>query len=407
MNTQPETLFTPHWSRRVADGGDAWYGGGVRVPLSMAFGNPSPDLFPAGEVAAAAGRVLADPERAAVALQYGSVRGLPEFMAMLADKLDLEEGLKVAPENLVITSGAAGAIGLVARAFLDEGDTVLVEGPTWPGALSIFKRVGAIAQNLPLGPDGIDVPATEALLEDLSARGERPRLLYTIPNLQNPTGLTLPQTSRAALLALARRFDLVILEDDAYRDLYYDAHNGPLPTSLYALDTEGRVVRTGTLSKILAPGMRIGWAIATPEIISRMLLLKEEGGTSPFTQHTAVEYGKNGVLMAHIAALVDAYGTRRDAMLAALERHFPPEARWTRPVGGFFVWATLPPSIDPAQLATRAREEGVEYLPGEVCFAQPPAQPGTYMRLSFSLLSPDDAEEAIKRLGRVIKSSIS
>ena len=257
---------------------------------------------------------------------------------------------------------------------------------------------------MPMGPQGIDVDATESLLVSLQARGVHPKILYTIPTFQNPTGLTIPEGARVALLDLARRYNLVVIEDDAYRDLYYDACDGPLPSSFYKLDREGRVIRTGTFSKILTPGMRLGWAIAQPAIIQKMLLLKEEGGTVPFSQHVAVEYARDGALTEHIAALVDAYRAKRDAMLTALDRYFRQgrnghARREASSCGSLF--------RQPSTLASwlrLARKEGVEYLPGESCFAQPPSMPGTYLRLSFSLLSVDEIEEAIVRLGRVIGS---
>jgi 2-aminoadipate transaminase len=396
--------FTPHWSRKVAAGGTAWYIAGVTAPFSLAYGNPDPALFPSDGIQQAATRVLSDPESAGISLQYGPVQGQPAFMDMMAAKLMSEEGIGIAREHIVITNGASAAIGLAARALLDEGDVVLVEAPSFPGALSIFKRAGADLRNMPPGPNGIDVPRTATLIESLIAGGARPRIIYTIPTFQNPSGLTLPQSSRQALIDLARQYNLTIIEDDAYRELYYDPHTGPLPTSLYALDTSGHVIRTGTFSKILAPGMRLGWASAHPEIIRRMLLLKDEGGTSAFAQSVAIEYNRDGALYSHIRDLVSAYRLKRDAMLAALDRHFPTEARWTCPAGGFFVWMQLPPSVDPITLAARAREQGVEYLPGEPCFAQPPETPGTYLRLSYSLLPTPDIEEATHRLASVIST---
>jgi len=402
MNTTHETLFTPEWSRRVA--GVARFSSGVRAPFSMAYGSPDPALFPAEAIAAATDRVLADPARVAVALQYGSIQGQPELIALVAEKLEREEGIRVTAQNVVITNGASAAIGLAARSLIDEGDVVLVEAPSFPGALSVLKRTGGELINLPVGPEGIDVAATEELLESLRLRGIHPKILYTIPTFQNPSGLTIPQSARVALLEVARRYNLVIIEDDAYRELYYDAASGPLPPSLYGLDHDGRVIRTSTFSKILSPGMRLGWAVAQPEIIERMLLLKEEGGTSSFSQHVATEYARDGALTRHIAMLVDAYRAKRDAALEALDRYFPPGAQWTRPLGGFFVWVTLPSSIDPQRLAAEAAREGVDYLPGERFFAQPPAEPGTYLRLSYSLLSPEEIDDAIKGLSGVIKT---
>jgi 2-aminoadipate transaminase len=406
MSSAHETMFMPQWSRHVAGGGEAWFSGGVRVPLSMAYGNPDPALFPAEGIAAAAARVLADPERMAVALQYGAIQGQPELMALVAEKLRREEGIEVGQENIIITNGASAAIGLATRALIDEGDVVLVEAPSFPGALSVLKRAGARLVNLPMGAQGIDVEGTEGLLAEMWGRGVRPKILYTIPTFQNPTGLTIPEEGRKRLLELARRYEMVVIEDDPYRELYYDTDKGPLPRTLFGMGTDGRVIRTSTFSKILTPGMRLGWAIAQPEMIQRMLLLKAEGGTVPFSQYVAVEYARGGVLTQHVGMLVGAYRAKRDAMVAACERYFPEEVAWTRPDGGFFVWAGLPTSVDAGRLAGLAREVGVDYLPGEACFAQPPAVAGTYVRLSFSLLGVGEIEDAIKRLGRVIRSML-
>ncbi len=395
--------FIPHWSRKVARGGTAWYVAGVSAPFSLAYGNPDPALFPAEGIEDAVGRVLADPELAGIGLQYGSVQGQPAFMDMVAGKLLAGEGIAIGRDNIVITNGASAAIGLAARALLDEGDIVFVEAPSFPGALSVFQRAGADLRNMPTGADGIDVDRLEQMIHSLLSEGARPRIIYTIPTFQNPSGLTLPRSSRMALVEVARRYNLTIIEDDAYRELYYDPDEGPLPTSLYALDPNAHVIRTGTFSKILAPGMQLGWAVAHPEIIRRMLLLKDEGGTSAFVQSVSLEYNREGALASHIRDLITAYCVKRDAMLAALDRYFPAEARWTRPAGGFFVWMWLPPTIEPSNLAARAREQGVEYLPGEPCFAQQPETPGTYLRLSYSLLPPADIEEAVKRLAAVVR----
>ncbi|MEO5951626.1 MAG: PLP-dependent aminotransferase family protein [Chloroflexia bacterium] len=398
--------FSPHWSRKVAGGGTAWYVTGVTAPFSLAYGNPDPALFPAAEIQAAAKRVLSDPESAGIALQYGTVQGQPAFMDMMAQKLLAEEGIAIGRENIVITNGASAAIGLAARALIDEGDIVLVEAPSFPGALSILQRAGADLRNMPAGPDGIDVQRTRELVISLVAEGKKPRIIYTIPTFQNPSGLTLPEESRRALIELAREYNLVIIEDDAYRELYYDAESGPLPPTFYALDTDGRVIRTGTFSKILAPGMRLGWAVSSPEIIRRMLLLKDEGGTSAFAQALALEYGRDGALAAHIRDLVANYRGKRDTMLSALDKYFPKETKWTRPKGGFFVWVWLPPTVNNATLASLARERGVEYLPGAPCFAEPPEAPGTYIRLGYSLISAPDIEEAVHRLGDVVSRLI-
>jgi 2-aminoadipate transaminase len=407
MRTDPphsEIDYALSWSRNAERLGGMPFGGAEPASLSLAFGFPDPTLFPYDEISAAASRVLAEPSLAASALQYGRVAGRSEMRFMLANKLNEDEGLAVEPANLLVTNGALAAIGLAARALVDEGDTVLVEAPSFAGALHLFRSVGAELCPVPTGDEGIDVGGMEEMFGDLYARGIRPRLLYTMPTFHNPTGLTMPEAQRGALLALAHRYDLTVIEDDAYRDLHYDAPQSKLPSSLYALDYDARVIRTGTFSKILAPGLRLGYALAAPSTISRLMLFKEEGGTSPFAQLVAYEFARGGALKPHIARLIEAYRHKRDRMLDALASHFPTEARWTHPSGGFYVWVTLPPVIDPAALSNLAREEDVDYLPGEVCFAGAPPTPGTYMRLSFSALPLDDIEEAVHRLGGVVKS---
>ncbi|HUP27920.1 MAG TPA: PLP-dependent aminotransferase family protein [Chloroflexia bacterium] len=398
--------YHPRWGSSVQTTGVP-FGSGGSARLSMTYGMPDPDLFPAAGVAEAAATALARPELAATALQYGRIQGQPDFISLLADRLCRNEGLQVRPENLLVASGSSSAIGLVARTFLDRGDIVLVEAPSFPGAMSIFERMGARLCPLPIGAGGIDIEGAEQMLNGMRAKSNKPKLLYTMPTFHNPLGGTLDVNARKSLLDLAGEYDLLVLEDDAYRDLYYDADSGALPPSLYALDTEGRVVRTGTFSKILSPGMRLGWALAQPEVIKRMMLVKDEGGTSPFAQQTAVEYARSGALDAHIATLVEAYRAKRDAMLAALDHYFPqgPEiGSWTTPAGGFFVWVTLPNGIDPAQLAALAAEQDVDYMPGESCFPGEGVLPDTYMRLSYSTLNTVQIEEAIDRLSRAVSS---
>ncbi|MEO6456683.1 MAG: PLP-dependent aminotransferase family protein [Chloroflexia bacterium] len=395
------TTSSPRWAQRVNDNAVP-FGSGELSPLSMMYGMPDPALFPADELVKATARALQNQAAVTDALQYGLIQGQPDLISMLINKLDHDECLKVSPSNLLITNGSAAAIGLATRIFIEEGDTILIEAPSFPGATTIFRRAGACLVQIEVGPRGIDIPSAERTVADLQARGIQPRMLYTMPTFHNPTGLTLPLEHRQALLDLASRYDLIVLEDDAYRDLYYDAQSGPLPPSLYSLDTGGRVIRTGTFSKILAPGMRLGWVLAPPDAVRKMMLLKDEGGTSPFAQQAAVEYAKDGTLTSHIDTLVEAYRAKRDTMLSAIKRYFPTEAQWTRPSGGFFVWVTLPPSVEPARLLTLAREEGVDYIPGENCFEGQPPTPGTYLRLSYSTLSLGDIEEAVKRLAKAI-----
>lgn len=391
-----------NWSRRVAPFSGIPFGSGSDAPYSLMYGWPDPALFPAKELAAATLRALqSDP---AAAMQYGSIRGQKPLLQLILGRL-AEEGIESTPDNLLITTGSASAIGLAARALLDEGDVALVEAPTFPGAVTIFRSTGATMRCVPMDAGGIDVAGAEAVIVEIEKQGLQPKLLYTMPTFHNPTGLTTSEGTRRDLLDLARRHDLFVIEDDAYHDLYYDEKRGPLPPTLYALDGgEGRVMLTGSFSKILAPGVRLGWALAHPDLIHKMMHLKDESGTSPFAQMAAAEFARDGNMEHYIASLRAAYRARRDAMLGALEKYMPADARWTRPMGGFFVWLTLRPTIEPAVMRERAMGLGVDYMPGEACFPNPQdVTPGTHLRLAFSQRSPNDIETAIIRLAQAIR----
>ncbi|HUS16774.1 MAG TPA: PLP-dependent aminotransferase family protein [Chloroflexia bacterium] len=396
----PVPAYSPRWAAAAADIAPRPAAAAGRTTISFAYGLPDPALFPTDALAAATELVLR--QHSDRALQYGSPQGLPQLVRVLLDRLNRAEGLELVPEECIITSGASQGIGLVARALLDPGDAVVLETPAWPGVINILRRYGARMVPVPLEADGLDVSATAATLAELHAAGTRPKLLYTVPTFQNPTGITMTATRRQELLALAREYDLLVVEDDAYRDLAFD--HAP-PPSLLALDDDGRVLRLGTYSKILAAGMRLGWMLGPRDIISRMVALKDDGGTSPFASYVAAAYTLAGELEPHITQLLDVYRLKRDTMLEALKDHFPPAARWTAPGGGFFVWVTLPPGLDSGDLLARAREEGVDFLPGRSCF--PDAAAGApYLRLAFSLVTVDQIEDGIKRLGRVIESAV-
>jgi DNA-binding transcriptional MocR family regulator len=393
------------WSKRVSSSEGIPFGSGSDAPYSLMYGWPDPSLFPDEALAIAAHRALRT--NPTTAMQYGRVRGQEPLIDLVLSRLSREEGINAPAGNLLITTGSASAIGLAARALLDEGDVVLVEAPTFPGAVTIFRTTGAVMHSLPMNDGGIDIAGTESVIARLVSQGSRPRLLYTMPTFHNPTGLTTSLDTRRALLDLVHRHNLFLIEDDAYHDLYYDEDRGPLPPTLYALDGGDRVMRTGSFSKILAPGVRLGWALTRPDLIHKMMHLKDESGTSPLAQMAAAEFARDGHLTRYIAALRDAYRARRDAMLQALERHIPRSARWTRPMGGFFVWLTLPPHIDPVTLHQRALQLGMDYMPGEACFPSPHDNPaGTHLRLAFSQRSPAEIEEAISRLGAAIRDVI-
>jgi 2-aminoadipate transaminase len=369
--------------------------------ISLAYGMPDPALFPAAGLAEAAAEALRDPAACAVALQYGNVGGNPLLLAELGRKLAAEDGRAVEAGSLVMTNGSSQAISLVVQALANPGDVCLCEAPTFLGTIHHIRFHGIRTVPVTLDDEGLDVEALEREIHRLEAAGTPPRFVYTIPTFNNPAGVTMSLGRRRALLEVAARHGVPIVEDDAYRDLRFEGE--PVPT-LHALDREGLVIRLGTFSKIVAPGVRLGFALADPAVNERVLALKAEGSTNGFASMVVGTFMKRGGLAAHIQTLRAAYRLRRDAMYDALEREMPEGVRWTRTEGGFFLWLTVPSRADMAKVAARAAEERVIALAGTECF---PDGRGTHnLRLAFSLQPPDRIAEGIRRLGRAIRAGL-
>jgi 2-aminoadipate transaminase len=369
--------------------------------ISLAYGMPDPALFPAAGLAEAAAEALRDPAACAVALQYGNVAGNPLLLAELGRKLAAEDGRAVEAGSLVMTNGSSQAISLVVQALANPGDVCLCEAPTFLGTIHHIRFHGIRTVPVTLDDEGLDVEALEREIHRLEAAGTPPRFLYTIPTFNNPAGVTMSLGRRRALLEVAARHGVPIVEDDAYRDLRFEGE--PVPT-LHALDREGLVIRLGTFSKIVAPGVRLGFVLADPAVNERVLALKAEGSTNGFASMVVGTFMKRGGLAAHIQTLRAAYRLRRDAMYDALEREMPEGVRWTRTEGGFFLWLTVPSRADMAKVAARAAEERVIALAGTECF---PDGRGTHnLRLAFSLQPPDRIAEGIRRLGRAIRAGL-
>ena len=369
--------------------------------ISLAFGAPDPAFFPGAPLAEAARQALADVPTSAVALQYGHPDGNPRLLEELGKKLAQEEGRPIEPGTLLITSGSSQAIAVAVQVLADPGDVCLVEAPTFMGTIRTIAFHGLRPVPVPLGAQGIDLDALETTLRRLQAAGTPPRFLYSIPTFNNPTGVTLPVERRQALLEIAARHGLPIIEDDAYGDLRYEGE--PVP-SLHALDRQGLVVRLGTFSKIVAPGVRLGFILADPALIRRLAPFKPEGSTNGLTSLVVGTYMRSGGLAAHIRTLRDGYRARRDAMDGALRREMPDGVTWTRPEGGFFVWLSLVSWIDVEKVAAATVEEQVAVMPGTACHTD---GRGTHnIRLAFSLQPPDQITEGVARLARAIRAGM-
>ncbi len=364
--------------------------------VSLSFGFPYPDSFPEEALLESLEAVLT--EEGSDALQYGGGEYVDSLREGILDR-EGAHGIEATPDELLLTNGATHAIDGVAQAVLDPGDEVFVEAPTFMGTLSLFENYGVDVTGFPVDDDGLDVDAVAATLADRRERGEPlPKLLYTIPNFQNPTGATLSRERRDRLVELAAEYGFLVVEDDAYGELRYD---GDDVAPLAALDDAGWVVRLGTVSKTIAPGVRTGWVLGHEVIVEQVGRLLA-GGTNTFTQSVLGRYFDAGHYAPTLASLTDAYEQRRDAMLESLSTQLPAGSDWTEPAGGFFVWVTLPEGIDTEELLPEAGEEGVTYLPGPHFFANGGGRRS--LRLSFSHVSAEEIDRGIAALARATES---
>jgi len=334
----------------------------------------------------------------AMALQYGGSDGRFALRTTIVG-LMAESGARLTEDDLIVTAGAQQGLDLLAKVFLDPGDTIICEGPTYVGALQAFSAYQPRIECVPLDEHGMRMEELEETLKRLGPRGAK--FIYTIPNFQNPAGVTLSPERRRRLLELARTYDIPVVEDDPYGRLRFDGGH-ILP--LRALDAE--VIYLGTFSKIFAPGLRLGWMAAPRPILAKVLLAKQAADLcgSAFGQCVAEHYMKGTGWRRVLADLTHTYGERRDAMLAALAEHFPGDVTWTHPEGGFFVWVTLPAHLDTKALLAEAVERGVTFVPGSDFY--PDGRGCNCMRLAFCYESPEQIAEGVRRLAEVCEDKL-
>jgi 2-aminoadipate transaminase len=361
--------------------------------INFAGGLPAPELFDVEGIAAAYRDVLA--EESARALQYSTTEGEPGLRAALAERTSVR-GLPTGADDVLVTTGSQQALSLLATAMLEPGDTVLVENPCYLAALQAFAFAGARVVAVPGDEDGID----PAALEELVVR-ERPKLLYTVPTFQNPTGRTLPGARRAAVASVAARRGLWIVEDDPYGELRFEGERVPWIAS-YA-GAEDRTVLLGSFSKVMAPGMRLGW-LRAPAALRRACVVAKQAAdlhTPTVNQLAAARYLADRDLDAHVVRVAGVYRERRDAMLAGLADALPVGSTWTRPEGGMFLWARLPESYDTTALLPRVLRQDVAYVPGAPFYAGAPD--ASTLRLCFVTQTPDEIGEGLRRLGKGLR----
>jgi 2-aminoadipate transaminase len=369
--------------------------------ISFAGGLPGPDVFPIEEVAQACERLLS--ESGAQALQYGATEGFQPLREMIA-RHATRYGLEITEENVLITSGSQQALDLLGRIFVNRGDHILVENPTYLGAIQAWNAVGAEFVPVSMDSDGMKTDA----MEDAMRTG--PKFIYVLPNFQNPTGVTLSLERRRRLVEIADRHGVPIVEDDPYGQLRFE---GDHLATVVRLDNEhrrngdpcyrGNVIYLSTFSKTLSPGLRLAWVVAPPEVIRKLVQAKQGADlhTSTFNQMLAFEVARGGFLDRHVRVIRDVYRERRDVMLQAMADHFPSAVQWTRPQGGLFLWATLPEGMDSAEVLKDAVAEKVAFVPGSPFFAKGGGE--NTMRLNFSNATPTKIREGMMRLGRVLE----
>jgi len=364
--------------------------------ISFAGGLPAPEFFPIREFEEACRYILR--HEGQVALQYSPTEGympLKEYLAEAMAKYGIEEK----PENILLTNGSQQALDLLGKIFLDPGDYVLTSRPTYVGAIQAWRAYEANFLTVPLDDDGMVVDEIER-----AVAAQPVKFVYVLPNFHNPAGTTLPLERRQRLVEIARRHNLIIIEDDPYGELRYEGED-IIP--IWALAPE-RTIYLSTFSKTLAPGIRLGWIVAPQPIMRRFVQAKQgtDLHTGTFVQMIANDICQRGILRQHVKRLRKVYGERRDVMLASMERYWPEEARWTHPQGGLFLWARVPASIDTAEFLKKAVAEKVAYVPGFAFY--PSGDDGhNAMRLNFSNATPEKIEEGIRRLGVALKKELA
>ena len=368
---------------------------------SLAGGWPDPEKFPLKKIRRIFDKLVS--KHGDRMFQYGSTEGLMELRQILADRMIAEGMAGVGPDNLIITHGSAQGMHLAAQVFVDREDVIFVGLPTYFGGPGAVRSRSGKVVGIPVDEEGLNVEHLRMEATRLKASGKRVKGVYVIPNFQNPTGATLSLERRQQLVRLAQTHDLVIFEDDPYGELRFEGD--PLP-SLQSLDRSGRVIHLRSLSKTFVPGMRLGWAVAETGAIRQMVVAKQfaDAATNTPAQYILYEFIRQGFLDKQIKENVQYYRTKRDFMLAQMDRYFPEEATWNTPSGGFFIFVHLPPDLDAADLFRQAVDKNVAFVTGQPFFVD--GKGHNSLRLSYAQAGQQDIEYAIRKIGNLIKAHL-
>lgn len=368
--------------------------------ISFAGGLPAPESFPVDDLQEIISSLLK--EDGPAALQYDATEGVPELRKVLVDKYRAE-GVQCNMDNLIITTASQQGLDLVGKIFLNPGDIVICGLPSYLGGISAFASYGAKMEGIPLDNKGMRADLLEEKLASLKKQGRKPKFIYIIPDFQNPTGISMPESRRLEIIELAHKYDVLIVEDSPYRELRFNCKPKRL---MYQLDHDNHVITLGTFSKILAPGFRIGWVLAPPEINDKLVIAKQSADlcTPTFVQKIAARYMQSGRFEPNLQKTIDLYRKRRDVMLKQLKEHMPKEVSWTKPEGGLFLFLNLPNGMDASALFMKAVEKNVAFVTGNVFHCDGKGQ--NTIRLNFSFVNEENTILGITRLAEIVKEEL-
>jgi 2-aminoadipate transaminase len=369
--------------------------------ISFAGGLPAPETFPINDLREIIDEILEKdgPE----SLQYGTTEGDPLLRRMLVERHN-RQGLKIGIENLIITSASQQALDLIAKIFLDPGDYVLCGLPSYLGGINAFTFYGAKLKGIALDKDGMKPDELEETIIILKELGRKVKFIYLIPDFQNPSGITIPESRRLKIIEIAEKYNLLIVEDSPYREVRFDGESQKL---MYELDTTGRVITLYTFSKIFAPGFRVGWVIGHPEILDKLVMAKQTADlcTSAFVQRIIARYIEKGLLEKNLKKTIALYRERRTHMITCFRKYMPEGVSWTEPQGGLFLFVTLPPRLDTDELFKKALEKNVAFVAGSSFFCNNSGH--DTMRINFSFSNKEEIETGVKRLSEVIREELN